>query len=249
MSEAPIQGTSEQVLAFIKAFVEMQAAMGSVPKEAEGQIGTSRKFKYADFESIVTYCRPYFKSHGFAHFELCGAANGEATVSAVLVHNGGGLIQSHFSWPAKGHQEIGQGQTYFRRYGLSGLAGLSSGDDTDADGLQAPQQALRSAQSPPKQQAKPPVKAPPIEAQATLDEILKLVDGFNSTKEDRDDMMRAIANHAVEAHGMKPSELAKAGLVYKLDEVLRWTRSIMGEDNLAREAEMESRHSDAGDRE
>ena len=224
MSNNPVQGTPEQVLAFIKAFVKMQGSMGSVPKEAEGQVGTSRKFKYADFESVVSYCRPFFRENGFAHLELCGAGEGEATVTAILVHESGGWVQSSFSWPAKGHQEIGQGQTYFRRYGLSGLAGLSSGDDTDAEGLQPPQQPQRARQEPAKQQAKTQV-----DPQAILDDIKRFVKSKAKTSDQEKDFLAQVAAHAQDAHGMVPSVLAQKGMVYKLDEVLRWAKENIGQ--------------------
>lgn len=226
MSDSPIQGTPEQALAFVRAFVAMQAQMGSVPKEAEGQIGTSRKFKYADFESIVTYCRPFFRDHGFAHLELCGAAEGEATVVSVLVHKDGGLAQSRFSWPAKGHQEIGQGQTYFRRYGLSGLAGLSSGDDTDAEGLQPPQQAHKARQEPTKQQVVANPSPAIEEAQKVFQTIKAFIQGFGK-ESDQKEWTAAVAKHSQDAHGSVPSILAAKGEVHKLREVMRWAEETL----------------------
>ncbi len=147
-----------------------QAEFVPVPKVAEGQIGTSRKFKYADYATLMRCVRPALSKYGIALIQPLHSRESMAVTTTILAGHGAS-IQCSFSFNADFRkkskdgamtddpQEFGRCHTYYRRYQLQGMLGIEG--DKDADDL--PDVNEERAQY---TEAEKPAKAPKASASA-----------------------------------------------------------------------------------
>lgn len=137
----------------IKAFIKMQAEL---PQIEEKGYNPYFKSKYAPWDAIIEKIRPVLAKHGFAFFHrlepMVDHETGQPTKDTLyvmhLVHVSGGELISSMALEEWGESKIllqrkGGGMTFLRRYMLVSLLGLSTGDDTDAEGM------AKSAEAPP----------------------------------------------------------------------------------------------------
>lgn len=255
MNDIPIHGTPDQVLAFCKAMHEMQGELESAPKDAEGKVGKTgdlRKFKFTSYDCLVGHLRPYFARHGFFHFATPGAVSekgagsegGElmltvASGTVTLAHKDGGMAVAYYSIPVGSARDAGIVHTYCRRYALAGLAGVSSEDDTDAEGHQnpPPQQAQKVRQEPAKQQAKAQPSGDKERAKKGADAIQAHLKKVATNEKVFADYMSQVSAYSQDAHGSKVSDLVAKGWDQKVEDVYRWAVTNIGQLGVVEQAE------------
>lgn len=156
------------------ALVKAQGVMKPAVKSAKNPFF---KTNYADLGAVKDVIQKPFADNGLAVIQ--GAFNmgdGRILVRTRLLHSSGQWIESGLFAEAKdmGPQAVGSVITYLRRYGVSGMAGVSTEDD-DGEGAERPaaQPARDAAPArPPAQTWKKPAQALPMKpnppAQAPL---------------------------------------------------------------------------------
>lgn len=99
---------------------------------------------YSDLTSVLDAIREPFGKHGLAVCQPIVTDNGTVYVTTLLLHAGGGMIQSSMPLPlTQKPQDVGKTISYWRRYQLLAICGLGSKDD-DA---QTAQQDINSVEA------------------------------------------------------------------------------------------------------
>lgn len=112
----------------IKALCKAQTEMGKALKKAANP---HLKSKYADLGSVMEACLPALHDNGFAVVQPSGADERGPYVETVLLHESGESFASriYLVLGKQDMQAVGSAQTYARRYGLLGMAGIAPEDD------------------------------------------------------------------------------------------------------------------------
>lgn len=133
--------------AAIKAFVKAQTEMGRALKNAANP---HLKAKYADLNSVMDAAMPALNANGFGLMQPAGADERGLYVETVLIHESGERFTSrvYLVMGKQDMQALGSAQTYARRYGLLGMAGIAPEDD-DGEATKAPPRPPRQPEAPP----------------------------------------------------------------------------------------------------
>ena len=140
--------TSESTVKLIDALVKARAAFKPVIREAVGQVGQNREYKYADLAGILEATMPALLAHELV--VLQGVDAESATLITRITHPSGEWIEA--SYPLKfdqSPQALGSALTYARRYSYQSLLCLAAADDDAADA---------EAKTPAKKKTPPSVK-------------------------------------------------------------------------------------------
>lgn len=130
----------------IKALAKAQTEMGKAIKNASNP---HLKSKYADLGAVMDACFDALHGNGFAIIQPCGADERGQYVETHLAHESGHVFTSRI-YLVMGKQDmqgLGSAQTYARRYGLLGMAGLAPEDD-DGEATKAPPRQQQRAADP-----------------------------------------------------------------------------------------------------
>jgi hypothetical protein len=95
------------------------------------------KNQYASLDTIVDEVRPLLAKHGLVMMQFPGGDGEKFTLRSMLLHESGEWIESEpiTMRPVKNDpQGIGSCSTYARRYSLSAMLSLNTGDDDDGNG-------------------------------------------------------------------------------------------------------------------
>lgn len=155
-----------------EALAAAQAEFAPVPKVDEGQVGMSRKFKYAGYATLMKCVRPALTKHGIALIQPLHYRD-EMAITTTILAGHGASIQTSFAFKADFSrtdkngvttddcQEFGRCHTYYRRYQLQSILGIEGDDDADASDLPKAQfsEQVKEA-TPPKANG----KAAPVQA-------------------------------------------------------------------------------------
>lgn len=114
-----------------KALVEVIPTLESVSKDAENPHFRS---KYADLTAVMEVVRPALAAKGIAILQPPTAVedhSGMIGVTTILLHSSGQWLASELRMTPKDSspQSVGSAITYARRYGISGLLGITTEDD------------------------------------------------------------------------------------------------------------------------
>lgn len=149
---------SESIVNLAKAMVAFNTEMKIIEKDAKNP---HFKNNYATLDTIVDEVRPLLAKHGLFIMQFPGGDGEKYTLRSMLVHESGEWIESEplTMRPVKNDpQGIGSCTTYARRYSLSAMLSLNTGEDDDGNEAsqpgKQPQQASQSYQ-PSKQQSAP----------------------------------------------------------------------------------------------
>lgn len=135
---------SEQInelsLALAKAQGKFQAIKRSKSVEVAGKTRDGRDFKYkyayAPLDEILNATRPALSENGLALIQTTEEGDRGTLLKTMLVHGSGQWVASY---KALGHfedpQKFGGALTYYRRYEISAILGISSEEDDDANGV------------------------------------------------------------------------------------------------------------------
>jgi len=109
-------------------------AQGSMSHASKDKLNPHLKSKYADLASVWDACREPLAANGLAIVQLVEVADdGHVAVTTRLLHSSGESLSATCVVPVaqKTAQGIGSAITYARRYGLSAMVGVASGEDDD----------------------------------------------------------------------------------------------------------------------
>lgn len=127
--------TAEQE--FNSALAEMQC---NIPTVFEGAVNLHTGNSYATLDHITHTLKPIMQRHGFAITFKVETEDKVIKVTGILMHRGGHREQTTMSLPVdigKGRndvQAVGSSTTYGKRYVMSALLNITTGETRDDDG-------------------------------------------------------------------------------------------------------------------
>jgi hypothetical protein len=124
---------SESIVNLAKALCAAQSEFTTVGKDAKNPF---YKSNYAPLDSIVEAIRPVLGKHGLSFLHLPNADGNR--LECVILHVSGEWISAEYPVnPVKSDpQGIGSAMSYARRYSLSAMLGIATGDDDDGEAAQ-----------------------------------------------------------------------------------------------------------------
>lgn len=148
------QDTANLLKAMIQAAPEIQSISKS--KQAYG-------YKYATLDSLIDMLRGVLPKHGLWFVQMPTRDGDKSSLTTRVIHESGewmedtiDMTDTELSGKANDTQKLGASITYFRRYALSAIFGVSADEDVDGN--------LNNAQKPSPKQATAPTKANPADA-------------------------------------------------------------------------------------
>jgi len=117
---------------FAKDFINFQAEVTTMPKDKSGY-----GYKYTDLDTIITNIKPLLKKHNLGFSQLLKTVDGKNGVETIVLHTSGDSLSAFVEIPeiqvgkANNAQNVGAAITYFKRYALSAVFGISSDEDVD----------------------------------------------------------------------------------------------------------------------
>lgn len=120
-----------------KAFIKFQSECPQLDLDSEVKVttktGGSYNFKYASLPNIHKIVKPILSKNGLAFIQLFDGSH----IVTKIIHESGEEITSSLDisnfLSSANPQDAGSTITYFKRYTLSAILGLSSEDDDDAN--------------------------------------------------------------------------------------------------------------------
>ena len=130
--------------AAVKALIKAQSEMGKALKDTKNPFFKS---KYADLSSVMGAVMPALNENGFAMIQQDGMDDRGVFVDTVFLHESGEKFTSriYLTIGKPDMQGYGSAQTYARRYGLMGLAGIAPEDDDGNKAATSPKQSNPSS--------------------------------------------------------------------------------------------------------
>lgn len=135
---------SEQINELAAALAAAQGSFQSIKRSKAVEVsGTTKdgkpyryKYAYAPLDEILNATRPALSQNGLAIIQTTNEGDGRTLLKTSLIHASGQWVESYkdlgrFDKP----QEFGGALTYYRRYQISAILGISSEEDDDANGV------------------------------------------------------------------------------------------------------------------
>lgn len=182
----------------VKAFIKAQTEMG---KAIKNTANPHLRSKYADLNSVMDAAMPALNANGFGLMQPAGADERGLYVDTVLIHESGEKFSSrvYLVMGKQDMQALGSAQTYARRYGLLGMAGIAPEDDDGEATKQAPRQPVAA-------------KAQSANAPKAVDEDVARASEYIRSATDEDDLMdrwRKLPAHVAELAQVKATAKAR----------------------------------------
>lgn len=145
--------TSETTTSLFKALIEVSPEISSIckTKQAFG-------YKYATLDSLIDMLRSVLPKHGLWFVQMPTRQNGVSTLTTRVFHDSGEWIEdtiemtdTELQGKANDTQRVGASITYYRRYALSAIFGVSADEDVDGN--------INNVNQPKQNQAKQPQKS------------------------------------------------------------------------------------------
>jgi hypothetical protein len=124
---------SDSIANLAKALVAFNMEVKIIEKDAKNP---HFKNDYATLDTIIDEVRPLLAKHGLVIMQFPGGDGEHYTLRTMLVHESGEYIESEplTMKPVKNDpQGIGSCTTYARRYSLSAMLSLNTGEDDDGE--------------------------------------------------------------------------------------------------------------------
>lgn len=155
--------TSEAIHELATALAKAQSEFPPIPKDKIVKVtmkdGRTYEYAYADLATIVRLTTPALTKHGIAVSQVAETNEKNAQITTKLVHTSGQWYETAFEFNESDKmQETGSSITYIRRYVLTGILGIATEEDDDA------QSAAPVKKPPVKPPAKPVVPPKPMKA-------------------------------------------------------------------------------------
>ncbi len=140
---------SETIGKLAEALAKAQGAMDNPARSAENPFFKS---KYAPLSAITDAIRKPLSQNGLSYVQTVSMQSDIVMLTTRLMHLSGEWVESAMPLPHVGKpQELGSVMTYFRRYQLSAIVGITADDDDD--GNEASGNRAQPAQRQPVKQA------------------------------------------------------------------------------------------------
>src|SRR5690606_12731717 len=132
---------SDTIAKLAAALVKAQAEIKGVAKDATNP---HFKNKYASLDALMDMARPILAKHGLAILQGSTIPETDAghltgfTLETMLLHESGEWMANAVVIPIEkaSAQGVGSGLSYGRRYGVSALLALTTGEDDDGEAAQ-----------------------------------------------------------------------------------------------------------------
>lgn len=124
---------SDSIVNLAKALVAFNLEVKIIEKDAKNP---HFKNDYATLDTIINEVRPLLAKHGLVVMQFPGGDGEHYTLRTMLMHESGEWIESEplTMKPVKNDpQGIGSCTTYARRYSLSAMLSLNTGEDDDGE--------------------------------------------------------------------------------------------------------------------
>ncbi len=159
---------SASIGALAAAMCKSQAEMKNPTKDA---VNPHFKSRYADLAGVLDAVKPAFTHNGLSIMQFPCELDDKPALTTILAHISGEWIEATIALrPTKPDpQGVGSALTYFRRYMLQSIAGITAEDDDDGNAASRPQT----------QPARQPEQAP---APSTMQARAKFVQRFAMCK-------------------------------------------------------------------
>lgn len=124
--------------AISEALVKAQSQFKPVNKDSENPFFKS---SYADLSSILNSVMPVLTSNGLAVSQPMKVVDGITILCTRIIHSSGEFLESEMILPPHADpQKYGSLITYYKRYQLQAMLGISTSDeDDDANSVSQPQ--------------------------------------------------------------------------------------------------------------
>lgn len=133
-----MQTQSEKIEDIIGALVKAQAEIKSAEEDSTNP---HFKSKYASYEAIRSACKQPLLKNGLVLTHHLGDENGRRVMITQITHTSGQWMRSYLILPQSDKetpQAVGSGISYAKRYSLSALLAMGTGEDDDAESASAP---------------------------------------------------------------------------------------------------------------
>jgi hypothetical protein len=163
---------SESIMNLAAALAIAQGQIKTASKDAEGNYS-----KYSSLDAIWDACRQPLAENGLSIVQIPSTGENELVMETTLYHSSGEWISGSISLPLisgrmNEHQALGTAITYARRYSLSSMVGIASGDDDDGEAHGKPQDNIPQTAT----------KTPPSNNKMTLEKLLVNLDKVERIK-------------------------------------------------------------------
>lgn len=144
------------------ALSKAQGVFPDIPKTKTVDFSHNGKrtfYKYADLADIFKAIRPGLKENGLSVIQKFDEES--QLLTTILAHESGEILTSTIGINTKAlPQALGSQLTYFRRYQLAGIVGVSADEDDDGQGAQNNAQGNKKGNPQPKPKPKPKPRDP-----------------------------------------------------------------------------------------
>lgn len=146
-----------------KALVKFQSKLKPVTKDSKNPFFQSR---YADLSSILQAVMPILSESGLALTQPMRIDGDKTILITKLIHESGESIASEMILPTHSDpQKLGSLITYYKRYQLQALLGISTEEDDDGNSVSQFKQQNQASQNVNRQNPSAPSQALASEAQ------------------------------------------------------------------------------------
>ncbi len=155
--------TSEQINELVSAYAKARAQFKPTVRNAKGQVGQNREYRYLDLEGLIDATFPALLEQGIVIVQAVDAET--ASLVSRMAHTSGQWLESAYPLGKYDRpQDFGSQLTYARRYSLLGLLGVAQEDNDGADAQQAGDAPAVGPAVQKKPAAKPSPASPPAPA-------------------------------------------------------------------------------------
>lgn len=146
--------TSETTTSLFKAMIAAAPEISSICKSKQAY-----GYKYATLDALIDMLRSVLPKHGLWYVQMPTRQNGVSTLTTRVIHDSGEWIEdtiemtdTELQGKANDTQRVGASITYYRRYALSAIFGVSADEDVDGNLNNIRQQPTRQTTPPAKKQ-------------------------------------------------------------------------------------------------
>lgn len=146
--------TSETTTSLFKALIAAAPEISSIGKSKQAY-----GYKYATLDNLIDMLRSVLPKHGLWYVQMPTRQNGVSTLTTRVIHDSGEWIEdtiemtdTELQGKANDTQRVGASITYYRRYALSAIFGVSADEDVDGNLNNIRQQPARQTTPPAKKQ-------------------------------------------------------------------------------------------------
>jgi len=128
----------------------LSLAQGEMKPAPKNKINPFFNSAYADLESVIESIKGPFLKHGLSFVQVTGYEAEKLTLTTVLMHKSGQWISGSYPVVTQKNdpQSLGSAVSYAKRYSLSAVLGVATGDDDDGEGAMDRKKAQAPAKAP-----------------------------------------------------------------------------------------------------